>query len=272
MLKTHRITEFLIGTDPELFLVSQKTGKVKSAVRVIPGTKEHPHKIKEFGDGFAVQTDNILAEFNVPPVNSPEAFVHNIMRMQQHIKEMAQAKNPDLDIKCMASAHVPKSELRSKQAKLFGCDPDYNIYTGEQNEIQRIPESDLRSAGFHLHLGYNNNNIDNSMNILFYLDFYLGVPSVLIDPDTERRSLYGKAGCFRLTSYGLEYRSLSSYMMKDEKHLRWIWDQTMQAIQAYNHGVALPEARHVVDCINNNDQKLARDLCKYYKLCVDCLE
>jgi hypothetical protein len=46
-----------------MFLVSQKTGKVKSAVRVIPGTKEKPHKIKEFGEGFAVQTDNILAEF-----------------------------------------------------------------------------------------------------------------------------------------------------------------------------------------------------------------
>lgn len=142
-----KITEFLVGTDPELFLVSQKTGKVKSAVRVIPGTKERPHKVKELGKGFALQTDNILAEFNVPPTNSKSEFIKNILKMQQYIKELAQTKNPDLDIKCMASAHVPKTELRSKQAQAFGCDGDYCVYTGTQNEILRTPDSDLRSAG-----------------------------------------------------------------------------------------------------------------------------
>lgn len=272
MLKTHKITEFLVGTDPEMFLVSQKTGKVKSAVRVIPGTKEKPHKIKEFGEGFAVQTDNILAEFNVPPANNQVAFVRNILKMQQHIKEMAQAKNPDLDIKCMASAHVPKSELRSKQAKAFGCDPDYNVYTGEQNEVLRVPDSDLRSAGMHIHLGYNGNSIDNSLIILRYFDLYLGVPSVLIDPDTERRSLYGKAGCFRLTPYGLEYRSLSSYMMKDEKMLAWVWNQVINAITAYNRRRDLPRPEHVIESINTNNKRLAKDLCNYYGICVDCSE
>lgn len=31
---------------------------------------------------------------------------------------------------------------------------------------------------------------------------YLGIPSVVMDPDTKRRTLYGKAGDFRLKAYG----------------------------------------------------------------------
>ena len=54
----------------------------------------------------------------------------------------------------------------------------------------------------HIHIGYDNNNIDASLRLVKYLDLYLGVPSVLKDKDKRRRSLYGKAGCFRLTSYG----------------------------------------------------------------------
>ena len=34
------------------------------------------------------------------------------------------------------------------------------------------------------------------------MDLFLGVPSILIDPDTERRKMYGKAGDYRLKEYG----------------------------------------------------------------------
>lgn len=95
---------------------------------------------------------------------------------------------------------------------------------------------------------------------------------MLIDPDTERRSLYGKAGCFRLTPYGFEYRSLSSYMMRDKKLLTWVWNQIIAAIYAYNSRSALPRNEDVMDCINNNNQQLATELCNYYNLCVVCSE
>ena len=62
------------------------------------------------------------------------------------------------------------------------------------------------------------------------LDVFLGIPSVIIDPDKERRKLYGKAGAFRLTKYGFEYRTLSSYMMSKDSILNLIWDLLMLAI------------------------------------------
>ena len=51
-------------------------------------------------------------------------------------------------------------------------------------------------------MGYENRNIDTSMLMLQYIDAYVGIPSIIYDTDAERRKLYGKAGCFRLTKYG----------------------------------------------------------------------
>ena len=104
------------------------------------------------------------------------------------------------------------------------------------------------------------------------MDAYVGLPSILIDKDTQRRSLYGKAGCFRLTDYGCEYRSLSSYFMKDEAHLKWVFNQTMKAIEAYNNCEPLPEGLIIQKTINTNDEATARALCKKYNLCSDFLE
>lgn len=114
------LENILIGTDPECFLFNKKTNKVKSAVKLIPGTKEHPHIIEELGPGFAIQTDNILAEFNVPPVDNYKDFIKNINAMKQFIRDYVHEADKNLDILCAASQNVPKSELRSKQAKMFG--------------------------------------------------------------------------------------------------------------------------------------------------------
>lgn len=197
------LENILIGTDPECFIFNTKTNKVKSSVKIIPGTKQHPHHIEELGPGFALQTDNILAEFNVPPTDNVKSFVDNITKMKDYIRKFVQGIDENLDILCAASQNVPKSELRSKQAKLFGCNPDYCIYTGDQNpKPLNAGESNLRSAGFHVHVGYDGPEIDRSLRLLAYMDAYLGLPSILIDKDTQRRTLYGKAGCFRLTDYG----------------------------------------------------------------------
>ena len=267
------LENILIGTDPECFIFNTKTNKVKSSVQLIPGTKQYPHHIEELGPGFALQTDNILAEFNVPPTNNIETFVSNINKMKDYIRKFVQGIDENLDVLCAASQNVPKSELRSKQAKLFGCDPDYCIYTGDQNpKPLNAGESNLRSAGFHIHVGYDGPEIDRSLRLLAYMDAYLGLPSIIIDKDTQRRTLYGKAGCFRLTDYGCEYRTLSSYFMKDDKHLKWVFTQTLKAINAYNNCNSIPPGDLVQKAINTNDETLARQLCSDYALCNDFLE
>jgi hypothetical protein len=117
-------------------------------VKLIPGTKEHPQSIPELGPGFAIQTDNILAEFNVPPVTNVNDFVKNIDIMKDYLRKFVKNINEDYDILCTASQEVPKNELRSKQAKMFGCDPDYCIYTGTVNPRPAAADTiNMRSAG-----------------------------------------------------------------------------------------------------------------------------
>ena len=120
MPNRRELVGILIGTDPECFIFNTKTNKVKSAINLIPGTKEHPHRVQDFGPGYALQTDNILAEFNVPPATCEAEFVDNVMRMKEYIRNFVKEVDPKYDILCAASQTVPKSELRSKQAKMFG--------------------------------------------------------------------------------------------------------------------------------------------------------
>lgn len=255
-----------IGADPELFLINSKTGEVVSSIGIIPGAKGNPYRSKDMPEGYGLEIDNILAEFNIPPVTTAEEFIKAVTYMKNYIKKFIKAKNPDLDILCKASMVVNEDQLQSPEAKLFGCSVDYNAYTEEPNPKPEGERTNLRSAGFHIHIGYDNCNVDTSLTLIKYLDMYLGVPSVLKDNDTKRRSLYGKAGCFRLTPYGLEYRVLSSHFLSNKITLNWVWNGISRAIEAYNEDAPLADPELVQRAINNSDKELAKELINKYEL------
>ena len=267
----NEINYISLGADPELFIVNTKTDQVVSAVGMIPGEKGNPYT-EGLPEGFGLETDNILAEFNIPPVYDKNDFIENIVYMKNYIDRFVKKINPDLGIKCVASQLVPESELQSKQAKEFGCSVDYNAYTKKANPKPNGNATNLRSAGLHLHFGYNNPNIDQSLLLIKYFDLCIGIPSILKDHDTKRRSLYGKAGCFRLKKYGFEYRVLSSAMMNSISNIEFIWNQLSKAIRFYNDEVRLPSNNLVRDIINNSDIEMAERLIKEYELCADCGE
>lgn len=260
------VNNVTIGADPELFIINEKTNKVISAVGMIPGKKGEPYKADDMPEGFGLETDNILAEFNIPPVRDVQSFVNNIEYMKSYINKFVKEINPDYGILCAASKTVEASQLKSKQAKEFGCDVDYNAYTEDANPKPNGAKTNTRSAGFHLHLGYDDNNIDTSVTLIKYLDKYVGLPSVLKDNDTRRRSLYGKAGCFRLTPYGTEYRTLSSAMMRTPELIEFVYNQVLKAIDAYNHREPLRDTSYIVQAINESDSALAKTIIEKYNI------
>lgn len=261
-----RINNITIGADPELFIINEKTKKVVSSIGLIPGEKGNPYVAADMPSGFGLETDNIVAEFNIPPVNDRVSFINNIEYMKAYIDKFVKNINPDLGILCAASKTVDASQLRSPQAKLFGCDIDYNAYTEEANPKPEGNKTNLRSCGFHIHIGYANNNIDTSVALVKYLDMYLGIPSVVRDRDKRRRSLYGKAGCFRLTPYGVEYRVLSGAMMKDVETLNFVWDQLSKAIYHCSKGSTLISPEIACSVINNSDLELAKRVISEYNI------
>ena len=115
-------------------------------------------------------------------------------------------------------------------------------------------------------MGYENPDVDTSLALVKYMDAFLGIPSVVKDKDKKRRSLYGKAGCFRLTDYGVEYRVLSSTLMSSSSKLFFVWRQLQKALKACQINYSLPSRDLVQKTINNSDVELAEKLITHYNL------
>ena len=207
---------FTIGFDPEFFLVDGN-GKFISAVGLVGGSKDNPLPI---GSGCAVQEDNVAIEFNTPAIELKGSVESVAKQVHEHFQyvfkyiEETVCKPNGLHISKAASAIFDADQLQTEAAQTFGCDPDYNAYTGQENPKPKGPEG-LRTCGGHIHIGYSNPDKETNTGIILLMDRELGTQSVLDDSDSRRRLLYGKAGAHRHKPYGVEYRTLSNYWIFD---------------------------------------------------------
>ena len=142
-----KASNITLGADPECFIVNKETGKVVSSIGIIPGEKGDPWRSDDMPEGYGIEIDNILAEFNIPPAKTKEEFVMSLEYMKQYLISYVKKVNPHYTIKCSASELVDWDQLQSDEAKLFGCSVDYNIYTGMPNEKPKGETTNLRSAG-----------------------------------------------------------------------------------------------------------------------------
>ena len=115
----------------------------------------------------------------------------------------------------------------------------------------------------HISIGWDNPTQEQQLDMVKAMDATVGLESVLLDFDTERKKLYGKAGCFRFREYGIEYRSLSNFWIKSDESLKWSWNTTMKAIDLVNSG-KIEEVKelgnYIVEAINTNNKELAQEL------------
>lgn len=257
-----------IGADPEMFIIdTSDNNKVISSIGMIPGKKGEPFIDKNWPDGFGLETDNILAEFNIPPCSTRVEFVSFINFMKDYVRNFVKNIKLSYDIQCVASRIVDADQLTTPESMEFGCDADYNVYTECVNEKPTCDDANLRSAGFHVHVGYDGFNTNTSLQIVKMLDLYLGIPSILVDPDTKRRSLYGKAGNFRLQPWGVEYRVLSSFMMSNDDLISKVYNNTITAIASLNEfGPIDIDPELVQSIINGNDKTKAKQIIKKYNI------
>lgn len=255
----------LVGADIEVFLQHKDTDEIVSAEGIIPGTKESPYKFKEGDDFFALSLDNVMAEFCIPPARTANEFDANIQEAIHYIEKSI----PDnLKVLAIPSANIKEEFLQTENAKLFGCDPDYNAWTLGGMNPKPEANSTLRSCGGHIHVGYKNPNMNLSMGLIRAMDIFIGLPSILQEPDNQRKSLYGKAGAFRFKKYGAEYRTVSNYYINSPELRKWAFNNTQEAIEFVNNGlsVADDEAKGIQAAINFNDAELAKTLCAYFNV------
>ena len=73
-----KIKDFTVGADPELFIYDTSRQKIISSDGIIPGEKGDPYRSDDMPEGFGLEVDNILGEFNIPPCTTKEEWLHNI--------------------------------------------------------------------------------------------------------------------------------------------------------------------------------------------------
>jgi hypothetical protein len=251
--------KFSIGADPEIFL-QNSAGQFKSVIGLLGADKWHPRKLSEVG--HAVLEDNVAVEFNIPPCTTFADFKKEIQATMQMVKEILPS---DLQYNQDSAVSFPASELACDAAWVFGCEPDFNAWTIEENPKPCAEDKNLRSCGGHIHVG-SDLAIADPIAAIRAMDLYLGVPSVVLDKGTLRRNLYGKAGAFRFKPYGVEYRTLSNFWIFSDNLLQWAYTGTQRALDFLHSGKELPEEHGnlIQDCINNNNTNAYNELHKLY--------
>lgn len=206
------MSKLLIGADPEFFV--KKDGKFVSAYGLIEGTKKNPLKV----EGGAVQVDGMALEININPAATFGEFENNYQKVMSNLRRMV----PDE----YEFAFVPVADFdpdyikqQPEEARMLGCDPDFNAYTGEANNPPDAAKN-FRTASGHFHLGWtededikNPEHLEACMMMTKQLDAGIGLKGIVYDTDNRRRELYGKAGAFRPKPYGVEYRVLSNFWL-----------------------------------------------------------
>jgi len=232
-----RIVNPTFGTDPEFGIF--ENGVPVQIIDFIPGSKKEPCDI---GEGCGVQPDNVMIETTQPPTSKKEDFIKYFNYCKNRIQEIIRYNtNRNLDIVSISSATYKPEDIAHPIAQKFGCEPSFCIYTGNVSPRPSPEEiGNLRSAGFHLHIGFDGlASYEETDFIIFLCDILLGLPYIVIDGDENRRKLYGNAGAFRAKPYGFEYRTLSNAWLNSKEYMRWVFDAVQVGMERLMNGDAL---------------------------------
>jgi hypothetical protein len=272
--------EVQFGTDFETGVQDKKTGTIIPVVGLLGGTKDNPISI---GNGCYRQEDNAMAEFNTPPVKTAEDWLDFIKYCFRQGNEILGAHGAQL--KPMASNFYTDEQLNSEKLRTLGCSPTYDAYL----EDLRSPDgkaTNMRTCGYHVHFGFPRRDVTSGtafsirhcFSLARYCDLFMGIPSVILDEDDDRRNLYGGPGEFRNKripdmdnpenedTYIFEYRTLSGNLLTADDLIKWVLNSAKRVVKEYNNQTPLPPDDILKGAIATPDRKVASKLIKDYKI------
>lgn len=258
-----KLFDISVGADPEVFV--SKGGAISSAIGLIGGSKERPRRVA----CGALQEDNVLAEFNIDPARSPSQFSKNITTVMDCLGGVLAREGHKLEI--ITSHEFDMGFLRGEgdSAMEFGCGAEWNAWSTNRLPKPEGATTGLRTAGGHVHVGYDDPWELGNYSLARLLDIVLGVPSVILDGDVQRRSLYGSAGSMRHKPYGVEYRSLSNFWLKSEELHYWVFDRVKWACEnlpALDSMLSATPSGLIQNTINTSNKDVAKHIIDVHNL------
>jgi phiEco32-like amidoligase-type 2 protein len=84
------------------------------------------------------------------------------------------------------------------------------------------------------------------------MDWSLGVPSMLMNPNSKRRALYGKAGAFRPKSYGCEYRTPDNSWLTSRDRMIYMFNNAVMGMDKLMEGTHFSDRWNASNVINRS--------------------
>lgn len=261
-----------LGSDPELLLFDLHQGKIVSAITVLGRDKHDPI---DLGDGIKMYSDNVLVEAAFPPADSKQGILDSFRKVFSRMKNQLGERYTLLP---MASHVYADDELKEPVAWESGCSPNYDVYARKSN-LPADFTNGLRTGSFHIHIGNADwkkkdcsqklLTLESKEQAIKLLDIFVGVSSVIFDRDPTahaRRRLYGKAGEFRPTPYGVEYRVLGNFPLRSPAATMLVFDLVDLALDhvrsdTEKDALAMFKEEEVRSAINDHDVGLAEMIC-----------
>lgn len=202
-----------LGSDPEMFVENSK-GDLIPAFHFL-GSKDIPNKT--WNSTYGNQTmywDGYQAEFTTSPQSCLGHHVDSVHAGLKGLLIAARKHDPTARLSVKTTFDVPQDNLNNDKDEHvnFGCMPSLNAYGLEGLKVNGR-EVDYRSAGGHIHIGYNKGTEEETKRIVRAMDSILGVACVGLFANYDeprRRRMYGLPGEYRLPAHGIEYRVLSN--------------------------------------------------------------
>lgn len=268
-------SSFRLGCDPEVFAYDDSTKHFVPCIGLLGGNKEFPRPLEH----CAVQEDNVMAEFNIVPVNTEASFLSSIKLALLDIRNLLKTYNLSV-AETPAARFLPKY-MQDYRTQILGCNPDWLVYSSDPqtpSPITELPKTKRYGAG-HLHISqeilspfyhaHDNITYDSTRaRIVGCLDQRVGIYCHIFDKEPERKKLYGQFGRYRNTFYGsvkgVEYRTPSNFWIFDDEHITNMF--FLVALTYYLHGnynsLPLPNKSlmDVVDYREYGIYQLSKDL------------
>ena len=286
-------SKITIGTDPELML-ADASGNIVNSLPILKKDKHDPIML----DGYTkLYCDNVLVELSMKPALSSVEMVNRLtgcFRMAfealppgfslvpkaAHYYDELPPKPSEEIIHLVTTGQMPDDVIPLEWQ--IGCNPNFDVYADTKRDQSRFSNT-LRTGSFHIHIGNRDWQEEDEMELLTdpqkkkaikLLDIFLGCPSVIFDTDESsklRRSLYGGAGEWRPTPYGVEYRVLSNFALRHPLLAKACFDLAIYAVSFLNSGYddhILKECNmmDVQKAINMSNPSIARSIVKKYPI------
>lgn len=255
-----------IGTDPELFVVDKK-GELIPAFTFLP--KRYDKEITPYWDGYQ-------AEFGTIPTTCLAEQNREIARGLGDLKHLAAQVGGTLSVR--NTFDIPQERLATDEDEhvAFGCTPSLSVYkeTFPTEDPRTVP---FRTAGGHMHFEYSDTkNIPTVIRELDRILSVIGVSLYQYYDEPRRRMLYGRAGEYRVTDYGFEYRTPGPSWLVHPFFINFQFELARRVIGVADYRQAaikewVASEEEVRECINTCDVALAHKIISRNKLTFESL-